>query len=66
MPGGTATVTIDVGPVTGERPLYVVAVDDGDRVSGLSQAQFTVTPAVSLSGMVIDGWPIRQRLVGDL
>ncbi len=53
--GGTATVTVDVGTTTiGERPVYAVAVDDGNRVSGMNQGQFTVAPAASLSGTVWD------------
>ncbi|MFY1636446.1 LamG-like jellyroll fold domain-containing protein [Solwaraspora sp. WMMB335] len=50
--GGTATVTIDVGSVTGQWPIYAVAVDDGDRVSDMSQGAFTVVPAALLSGTV--------------
>lgn len=53
-PGGTATVAINVGSVVGERSLFVVAVDDGNRRSGLAQAYFQVTAATSLSGSVLD------------
>ncbi|MEV0394968.1 carboxypeptidase regulatory-like domain-containing protein [Polymorphospora rubra] len=53
-PGGTATVAINAGSVTGERSLFAVAVDDGNRLSGLAQASFTVTAATSLSGMVMN------------
>ncbi|PWR11162.1 hypothetical protein DKT68_06760 [Micromonospora acroterricola] len=52
--GGTATVTINVGSTTGERPVYAVAVDDGNRVGGIDQGKFTVAPAASLSGTVWD------------
>ncbi|MEV4808368.1 carboxypeptidase regulatory-like domain-containing protein [Micromonospora avicenniae] len=52
--GGTATVNVNVGSVTGERPVYAVAVDDGNRVGGMAEAAFTVTPAASLSGTVWD------------
>nr|MDT0661637.1 carboxypeptidase regulatory-like domain-containing protein [Micromonospora sp. DSM 115978] len=50
--GGTATVTINVGSALGERSVYVVAVDDGNRVSELNHGVFTVAPAASLSGTV--------------
>ncbi|MEU1240943.1 carboxypeptidase regulatory-like domain-containing protein [Micromonospora parva] len=53
-PGGTATVSVPVGAITGERPLYVVAVDDGNRVSGRTQGSFVVKPATILSGVAID------------
>ncbi|MGW0433104.1 LamG-like jellyroll fold domain-containing protein [Micromonospora sp. NPDC003197] len=53
-PGGTASVTIDVGSVTGQRPLYAIAVDDGNRVGHMSAGQFTVTTDVSLTGTVFD------------
>ncbi|WP_329108699.1 carboxypeptidase regulatory-like domain-containing protein [Micromonospora sp. NBC_01699] len=53
-PGGTATVSVPVGAIIGERPLYAVAVDDGNRVSGMAQGKFVVKPVVSLSGVVID------------
>ncbi|MFV2096141.1 LamG-like jellyroll fold domain-containing protein [Micromonospora sp. LOL_014] len=52
-PGGTATVSINVGNVAGERSLFVVAVDVGDRRSGLAQAYFTVNAATSLDGSVL-------------
>lgn len=58
--GGTATVTIDVGTTTGDRLVYAVAVDDGNRVSGMSQEQFTVSPAASLSGTVYDPFFLPQ------
>ncbi|WP_229705590.1 carboxypeptidase regulatory-like domain-containing protein [Micromonospora sonchi] len=53
-PGGTATVTINIGSMTGERPVYAVAVDDGNRASEMSQGAFTVASAASLSGTVWD------------
>lgn len=53
-PGGTATVTINVGSTIGDRSLHVVAVDDGNRTSSVARRQFTVTAAASLSGVVID------------
>ncbi|PWU47047.1 hypothetical protein DLJ47_31395 [Micromonospora sp. S4605] len=59
-PGGTATVTINVGGTTGQRPVYAVAVDDGNRVSEMSQGQFTVAPAASLSGTVYDPFFLPQ------
>jgi hypothetical protein len=52
--GGTATVTVNAGSVLGGHPIYAVAVDDGNRLSELSQAEFTVNPAASLNGMVLD------------
>ncbi len=59
-PGGTATVAIDVGNTTGERPIYAVAVDDGNRVSDMNQEKFTVAPAASLSGTVWDPYWMPQ------
>ncbi|MCZ7420757.1 carboxypeptidase regulatory-like domain-containing protein [Verrucosispora sp. WMMA2121] len=53
-PGGTATVTINVGSTVGERPVYAVAVDDGNRVSEMNEGAFTVASAASLSGTVWD------------
>lgn len=58
--GGTATVTISVGGTTGERPVYAVAVNDGGRVGGMAQGQFTVAPAASLSGTVWDPYFLPQ------
>ncbi|NES16769.1 hypothetical protein G3554_16455 [Micromonospora sp. PPF5-17] len=52
--GGTATVTVPVGNTTGQRPVYAVAVDDGNRVGPMAQNQFTVSPAASMSGTVWD------------
>ncbi|MGX7669515.1 LamG-like jellyroll fold domain-containing protein [Plantactinospora sp. DSM 117369] len=53
-PGGTATVTFDVGSQIGDRSVYVVAVDDGNRVSASARGQFTVLGQPYLSGTVID------------
>ncbi|QOC94327.1 carboxypeptidase regulatory-like domain-containing protein [Micromonospora craniellae] len=50
--GGTATVTFDVGNTRGVRPVYVAAVDDGNRVSDKMDAEFTVAPSALLSGTV--------------
>lgn len=52
-PGGTATVTINVGATTGTRVVYAVAVD-GSRLSGLAQGEFTVAGGASISGTVWD------------
>ncbi|MFC8849458.1 MULTISPECIES: carboxypeptidase regulatory-like domain-containing protein [unclassified Micromonospora] len=52
--GGTATVTINVGSVTGERRVYAAAVDDGNRPSGVAEKPFAVSPPASLSGTVWD------------
>jgi protocatechuate 3,4-dioxygenase beta subunit len=52
--GGSYSFNLPVGTVTGQRPLHVVAVDDGNRVSPLTQIQFTVTPSAPLSGTVLD------------
>ncbi|MFF0722706.1 LamG-like jellyroll fold domain-containing protein [Micromonospora sp. NPDC003816] len=51
-PGGTATVTLDVGDTRGSRPVYAAAVADGNRVSDKNDGEFTVRPATSLSGNV--------------
>ncbi|MFD2764444.1 carboxypeptidase regulatory-like domain-containing protein [Micromonospora eburnea] len=59
-PGGTATVTINVGSTTGEHLVYAAAVDDGNRVSLMRQNPFTVTPAASLSGTVWDPYWMPQ------
>lgn len=53
-PDGTATVTIDVGNVTGERPVYAVSVDRQGRVSPMTQGTFTVSAVWSLEGQAID------------
>ncbi len=50
--GGTATVTVDIGSGLGPRPVYAVAVDDGNRVSDMTTDEFTARPAASLSGTV--------------
>ncbi|MFG1779480.1 carboxypeptidase regulatory-like domain-containing protein [Micromonospora sp. NPDC049048] len=52
--GGTATVTLNVGTTNGERPIHVVAVDDGGRVGGMSRGLFTVKPTAFLNGQVLD------------
>ncbi|MGI5146328.1 carboxypeptidase regulatory-like domain-containing protein [Plantactinospora sp. CA-294935] len=54
-PGGMVTVSVNAGSVVGDRPLHVVAVDDGNRVGAMARATFTVSAATSLSGTVIDG-----------
>ncbi|MFI6232816.1 hypothetical protein ACIBD9_04560 [Micromonospora sp. NPDC050784] len=51
---GTATVTIDVGSVTGERPVYAVAVDRRGRLSPMAQGSFTVAAVWSLQGQAFD------------
>jgi hypothetical protein len=51
---GTATVTIDVGNVTGERLVYAVAVDRHGRLSPMTQGTFTVSAVWSLQGQAID------------
>ncbi|WFE45682.1 hypothetical protein [Verrucosispora sp. WMMD1129] len=51
---GTATVTIDVGTVTGERPVYAVSVDRRGRISSMTQGAFTVYAVWSLQGRAID------------
>ncbi|MGI5146010.1 LamG-like jellyroll fold domain-containing protein [Plantactinospora sp. CA-294935] len=53
-PGGTATVTFDVGSLYGDRSVYAVAVDGGNRVSGLARGEFTVIGQPYLTGTVID------------
>ncbi|GAA3737710.1 hypothetical protein GCM10022225_20730 [Plantactinospora mayteni] len=53
-PGGTATVTVGVGSHIGDWSLYAVAVDGGNRASGLARGQFTVVGQPYLTGAVID------------
>ncbi|PZF84526.1 hypothetical protein [Micromonospora deserti] len=53
-PDGTATVTIDVGNVTGEHPVYAVAVDRRGRVSPTTQGTFTVSAIWNLKGQALD------------
>jgi hypothetical protein len=55
VPGGSATVTIDAGTVTGERPIYAVAEDDAGRRSSPVQASYTVQGQAGVSGTVYDG-----------
>ena len=52
--GGSVTVAVPVGVTTGDRLLYVAAVDSGNRVSPTTQYTFTVESAVSVSGIVLD------------
>ncbi|MGW4295161.1 hypothetical protein ACWEH1_19175 [Micromonospora chersina] len=52
---GTATVTIDAGNVSGEHPVYAVAVDRRERLSPVSQGIFTVSATWNLKGQAIDG-----------
>ncbi len=52
--GGTKTVTISVGSITGQHPTYAVTKDDGNRLSEITQAEFRVNPAASLNGQVLD------------
>ncbi|MGY0003913.1 hypothetical protein [Micromonospora sp. I033] len=52
---GTATVTIDAGNVSGEHPVYAVAVDRRGRLSPVSQGTFTVSAVWNLKGQAIDG-----------
>ncbi|WP_204293143.1 carboxypeptidase regulatory-like domain-containing protein [Micromonospora gifhornensis] len=58
--GGTATVTVNVGSGLGPRPIYAVAVDDGNRVSGMTTDEFTARPAASLSGTVWNEYFLPQ------
>ncbi|WP_157562948.1 hypothetical protein [Micromonospora chokoriensis] len=51
---GTADVTIDVGNVMGERPVYVVAVDRRGRLSPMTQGSFTVSAVWNLEGQALD------------
>ncbi len=52
--GGTYSFDLPVGSISGQLPLHAVAVDDGSRVSPLTQTQITVKPAASLFGTVLD------------
>ncbi|TDC84853.1 hypothetical protein E1193_04655 [Micromonospora sp. KC606] len=51
---GAANVTIDVGTVSGERPVYAVAVDRRGRHSPMTQGFFTVSVMWSLRGQALD------------
>ncbi|GAB1646762.1 carboxypeptidase regulatory-like domain-containing protein [Krasilnikovia sp. MM14-A1259] len=51
--GGTATVSIDVGTVSGQRSVYAAAIDDGNRQGPANQTQIIVK-APSVSGSVLD------------
>ncbi|WP_210816171.1 hypothetical protein [Micromonospora sp. D93] len=51
---GTASVTIDVGSVMGERPIYAVAVDRRGRLSPMTQGSFTVSATWNLEGQALD------------
>ncbi|WP_091099046.1 hypothetical protein [Micromonospora citrea] len=51
---GTANVTIDVGSVSGERPVHAVAVDRHGRRSSMTQATFTVSVIWDLRGQALD------------
>ncbi|WP_305782575.1 carboxypeptidase regulatory-like domain-containing protein [Symbioplanes lichenis] len=52
--GGTVTVNVPVGTVSGQRPVHAVAVDDGNRVSPLTQILVKVGPPEALDGTVLD------------
>ncbi|MFJ5600269.1 carboxypeptidase regulatory-like domain-containing protein [Micromonospora parva] len=52
--GGTATVDVGVGTVTGERLIYVAAQDDGGRTGAMTQASFTVKVTAFVYGTVYD------------
>ncbi|BAL88066.1 hypothetical protein AMIS_28460 [Actinoplanes missouriensis 431] len=56
--GGTATVDLAVGDITGDRPLYAAVVDRFGRVGPLNQATVTVTPVAGgeLTGRVLNGY----------
>ncbi|TDC60930.1 hypothetical protein E1258_13235 [Micromonospora sp. KC207] len=47
-------MTIDVGHLSGERPVYAVAVDRHGRLSPMTQGSFTVSVMWSLSGRALD------------
>jgi hypothetical protein len=51
---GTADVTIDVGSVMGEHPVYAVAVDRHGRLSPMTQGTFTVSAIWNLKGQALD------------
>lgn len=51
---GTASVTIDVGDVTGEHGVYAVAVDRCGRLSPITAGTFTVTAVWNLRGRAVD------------
>lgn len=53
-PDGTANVTIDVGNVSGEHPVYAVAVDRHGRLSAMTQGTFTVSAVWNLKGQALD------------
>ncbi|MGN9892391.1 hypothetical protein [Micromonospora sp. L31] len=53
-PDGTANVTIDVGSVGGEHPVYAVAVDRHGRLSPMTQGTFTVSAISNLKGQALD------------
>lgn len=53
-PDGTATVTIDAGDVSGEHPVYAVAVDRRGRLSPMTQQTFTVSAVWNLKGQALD------------
>ncbi|PZG17696.1 hypothetical protein C1I95_15085 [Micromonospora craterilacus] len=51
---GSANVTIDVGNVSGNRPIYAVAVDRQGRISSMTANSFTVSVLWSLRGRALD------------
>ena len=52
--GGSVTVPVPVGSTTGDRLVYVAAVDSGNRVGPATQFTFSVDSAVSIAGVVLD------------
>jgi hypothetical protein len=51
---GIATATLDVGHVSGERPVYAVAVDKVGRLSTMASSAFTVSVVSNLQGRALD------------
>lgn len=56
--GGTATVDLAVGDITGHRQLFAAAVDRFGPVGPLSQVTVSITPAAGdmLTGTVLNGY----------
>ncbi|GIF20068.1 hypothetical protein BJ973_002026 [Actinoplanes tereljensis] len=52
--GGTATVTLGVGTITGDRSLVAAVVDGHGRVGPMTQAAIHVTPTYQFTGRVLN------------
>lgn len=65
VPGGSATVSLSVGSIAGDRQVFAAAVDNDGLVGPLNQATINVTQTVLFQGWVkdLDGIPVEGATV---